>query len=103
MSLGAEHEDGVIDDRLDQLLVSALIERAGCVAFRHRLVLELVLAVHGQRTREVRLLIPAELGGSDTTFPMKCDRQRAAPAASASAVEVEVPPLAYPALGCFDR
>src|SRR3954451_2788195 len=93
MSLGVEHEDGVIDDRLDQLLVSVSIEPAGCVALRHRLSLNRVLAGHGLRTREARLLIPAELGGSDTTCPIKCDRQRAAPAASASTVEVPMWPI----------
>src|SRR3954447_8945389 len=77
MSLGVEHEDGVIDNRLDQLLVSASIEPAGFVALRHRLSLKRVLAGHGQRTREARLLIPAELGGSGTTFPLKCERQPA--------------------------
>src|SRR5829696_3328050 len=46
MSLGVEHEDGVIDDRLDQLLVSASIEPAGFVACRHRLSLKRVLAGH---------------------------------------------------------
>src|SRR5436309_7818875 len=46
MSLGVEHEDGVIDDRLDQLLVSASIEPAGFVAFRHGLSLKVVLAAH---------------------------------------------------------
>src|SRR4051794_16052100 len=46
MSLGVEHEDGVIDDRLDQLLVSALIEPSGFVAFRCRLSLKRVLAAH---------------------------------------------------------
>src|SRR3954469_22982566 len=81
MSLGVEHEDGVIDNRLDQLLVSASIEPAGFVAFRHRLSLKRVLAGHGQRTREARLLIPAELGGSGTTFQLKCRvaSQRSAP------------------------
>src|SRR3954471_5904921 len=92
MSLGVEHEDGVIDNRLDQLLVSASIEPAGFVAFRHRLSLKRVLAGHGQRTREARLLIPAELGGSGTTFPLKCERQPAG-TGTPSLVSVHKPPF----------
>src|SRR5215217_6954009 len=90
MSLGVEHEDGVIDNRLDQLLVSASIEPAGFVAFRHRLSLKLVLAGHGQRTREARLLIPAELGSSGTTFPLKCERQ---PAGTGTPSQPSKPPI----------
>src|SRR6478672_11947815 len=58
-SLGIEHEDGIIDNRLDQLLVSAFIEPVGLVASLHCLWLKPMLTAHGLRTLEARPLIPA--------------------------------------------